>query len=359
MASLLTSVYNGQGRIIPSDQLEEGIKKLQRMIAFESARDTENRILNLRNYEDTLKQLSDRIRNSDGIESVPLSKADAEAIAALCKESDFKPEDFGISLDSTVTSQYILNQALKGGMTAAALTLAIQIVPSIVTLIHSLLDKGEIQIDVLKQEGFECISSTVKSFILGFISCGIYTSCKTRKIAPMLSSVNPSVIGTIVTFSIEVVKECFDVALGQKSLEELRCNLTKDLIISCSSLIGGGIAATLLPAISGIAFAVGSMIGSITASVITNIGERVIVSLCVNTGYTLFGIVKQDYKLPMGVLKEMGFTISEIDRVQVNYANVDRISVDRNSVSYNKVRRVRTIMLRRGVIAFHKVGYIK
>lgn len=359
MSTLLTSVYNGQGRIIPSDQLEEGIKKIHHMIATESARGTDSRIQNMHNYEETLRNLSDRIKGNDGVESVPLTKSEAEAIATLCRDGKFKPEDFGISLDSAITSQYILNQALKGGLTASVLTMAIQLVPDIINILHDFIAKGEIDTEKVLKEGFEGISSGIKSFILGFISCGIYLSCKTGKLTKSLTSVNASVIGTIVAFSVEIIKECFNVALNKKSVEELRYVLTKDLIISCSSLIGGGIATVLLPSLNGIAFAIGSIIGSVTASIITNVGEKIIVSLCVDTGYTLFGIVKQDYELPIGILKQMGLSINEVDRVKVNYATVNRNNVTRNVVSYNKVNRVKTIVLRRGVIAFHRVGYIK
>ena len=359
LPSLLSSVYNGQGRIIPSDQLEEGIKKLRRMIASEAARDTESRILNMQNYEETLKNLSERIRSSDGIESVPLSKDEAEAIAALCRDGRFKPEDFGISLDATVTSQFILNQALKGGINASILTFVIQFAPFLISTVNDLITKGEINIEEVKKEGLHCVNSSVKSFILGFISCAIYTSCKSGNLTSSLTSVKAPMVGTIVAFTIEVIKGCFDTACGKTSSEELRYNLTKDLIITCSSLIGGSVAAALLPAISGVAFTLGSMIGSLTASIVTSVGEKVIVSLCVNTGFTLFGIVKQDYTLPVKVLREMGISISEIDRISIDRSGFDRTPLSRSSVTYNNVNRVKVIMLKRGIIAFHKVGYIQ
>jgi hypothetical protein len=359
LETLLTSVYNGQGRIIPADQLNEGIKKLRRMIAAEAARGGDSRLANMRNYEETLRQLTDRISNGDGVESIPLSKKEAEAIAALCKDGNFKPEDFGLTLDSIVTSQYILNQALRGGMTAGALTLAIQLAPMVISLIRKFIVNGAIDVNEVKRDGLKCVSSGVKSFMLGFFSCGIYTACRAGKIAPSLVSVSAPVIGTIAAFSMEILDACFNVAMGTISLDESRSRLTKGLIVSCASLIGGTIAAALIPAACGIAFAVGSMIGSVAASIITDIGEKIIVSLCVNTGYTLFGIVKQDYSLPVEVLRRMGISITEVDRIQVSYTEVERRCVERNTVSYNTVSRTGTVMLRRGVIAFHKVGYVQ
>jgi hypothetical protein len=359
METLLTSVYNGQGRIIPSDQLEEAIKILKRKIATESARDGENRIYNLKNCLETLENLCDRIKSSDGIESIPLSKMDAEAIAKLCKTEGFKPEDFGITLDKTIKTQYILNQALKGGITGATLTLAIQIIPDIISIIYNFANDKKLDIDSIAKNGIECIAQGVKSFILGFTSCSVYISCKAGKFGSKLMSVNAPVIGSITALLFQVVQECYNASLGKSSAEQLRYILTKDLLVTCSSLLFGGIAVSILPIISGIAFMVGSVIGSVTASVFISVSDKIIVSLCVNSGYTLFGLVDQDYTLPIDILKDMGITINEVDRLRVKYNTVSRNTVTRRNVSFNYVNRIEIKMIKRGVIAFHKIGYIR
>ena len=73
----------------------------------------------------------------------------------------------------------------------------------------------------------------------------------------------------------------------------------------------------------------------------------------------MFGIVKQDYMLSVKVLREMGISISEIDRISIDRSGFDRTPLSRSSVTYNNVNRVKVIMLKRGIIAFHKVGYIQ
>ena len=97
ITTLLTSVYNGQERLIPTDQIQEAIKYLKREIAKEGGKDTSNRAAVLANYQETLEKLVDRISDGQGAESVPLTKEEAEAIAELIKEGKFRPEDFGIT----------------------------------------------------------------------------------------------------------------------------------------------------------------------------------------------------------------------------------------------------------------------
>ena len=42
--------------------------------------------------------------------------------AELYKNGDFKPEDFGFSLNELITNEYLLQQALKAGFTATRKT---------------------------------------------------------------------------------------------------------------------------------------------------------------------------------------------------------------------------------------------
>ena len=357
MSSILSSVYNGQGRIIPSDQLASATQKLKRLIATESCREGDNRLFNLKTYEETLSNLSDRLNSNDGIESIPLSKAEAEAIAALCKSGDFTPEDFGITLDSVVIDQYILNQALKGGISAATLSLAIQLVPDFIELIKSMMEQGQISKDEIFKKGLECISSSSTAFITGFLSSEIYLRCMTGAMGSAFININAPIMGSIVAFSIKIIKECFKATIGKKQRDALQYELTRDLIITISSVIGGSIAVSLLPIMSGIAFTVGSIIGSVAGSLVCNASEKIIISLCVDTGFTLFGIVKQDYRIPLEILKKMRITIKEVDRIVPNYKQVTRNTVDYKSVNRNTVERIETVCLKRGIIAFNTVGY--
>lgn len=358
LEELLMSVYGGQGRIIPSDQLDEGITKLRHLIATESARGGAARLANMRNYEETLRELSDRIKDGEGVESIPLSKKEAHAIAVLCKSGNFKPEDFGISINDEVTRDYILNQALKGGITASVVTFALQLVPEMLDLFAALIKEKRIKPNQLRDFGLHTLSTGVKSFLTGGLSCGLYTACRAGKLGANLKNVQPGVIGTIVAITFDVVIQTVDYERGKTDVLEYKYHITRDIIVSASSLAGGAIATAILPLANSVAFVIGSMLGSVTASVAMSVSERILVSLCVSTGFTLFGLVKQDYSLPDEILQDMGITILELEKNNPNKAKFSFSKPNTVSLSFVKPNYIDIQILKRGIIAFHTVGYV-
>lgn len=358
MEEILQSVYRGQGRIIPSDQLEEGICKLKRLIAIETTRGTENRLYNLKNYEETLSQLSDRIKSNDGIESIPLTKKESMVIAELCKTGEFKPDDFGITLDTEIINQYILNQALKAGITSTVVSLAIKIVPEIIDMIDELVKDKSIDLDEIRESGLKIVSVGVKSFIIGYMSCVIYTACKVGKMGATFTNIEPGIIGTIVALTYNIMIDSFEYASGKISKQEMNCRITKNMIISVSSLVSGTISVSLLPLANALSFVIGSMIGSVVSSVLINKAEKVMISFCVETGYTLFGLVKQDYTIPIDALKGMGLKIADLNKIEMKKSNLRKSTLHRTSLKKTQIKKVDIQIMKRGIIAFNCIGYV-
>lgn len=357
LEELLMSVYSGQGRIIPSDQLEEGLLKLRQLIATEGARGGENRLANLKNYEETLQSLCDRIKDDNGLESIPLSKEESKAIADLCRTGEFDPADFGVALDSEITREYILNQALKGGITAGVVTLAIQLVPELLELISKLAREKKIDVKQLKESGIRSLTVGTKGFLLGYISCGVYTACKAGKMGNRFADVQPGMIGTIVAMTFNVTIEAFDYARGKTNELEFKSKITKDILISGASLTGGTIALAVLPYANAISFAIGSMMGSVLASITLNASENILVSFCVNSGYTLFGLVKQDYTLSDEIMRGMGISIAELRRISPNTATLKISKINLATPSVANLNCVDVRILRRGIVDFHTIGF--
>ena len=102
----------------------------------------------------------------------------------------------------------------------------------------------------------------------------------------------------------------------------------------------------------------GSLIGSVFATVTLSVGEKCLLSFCVDTGFTCFGLVKQDYTLPESVLEEMGIAIAQVERAYPNVAEVDRATVDIVEVDRAKYDTVEFMILRRGIIGVNKIGYV-
>ena len=93
---LLKSVYSGQYRVIPKDQLEEAMKHIETLMKIEQGKDGMNRSLVYANYLETLRKLTDKVTDGEGVQSIPLDKESAEVIVELCREGSFRAEDFGI-----------------------------------------------------------------------------------------------------------------------------------------------------------------------------------------------------------------------------------------------------------------------
>ena len=359
MNELLVSVYKGQGRIIPCDQLSDAIEFLERKIATESAKETPEHIALLNNYKETLQNLTDRISNSEGIESRPLSKEEAEVITELVKEGRFKAEDFGYSLEQMITPEYILSEALKAGYTASVITLVLRIGPEIIKSFEFLLKNGYIDKEQLFKTGAIAVDASVSGFLRGSIAAALTISCKAGKFGNHFTAVTPQTIGALTVIALETLKCSISVATGKMEAREMGSTMAKSILISSAALYGGSLGQMIAPELPVFAYMLGSLVGSTVASIGVGIGERFLLSYCVDSGFTCFGLVKQDYRLPESVLEEMGISVTKVDRILVDRVHVDRIYPDRIEVDRDSTETIQYVYVRRGIIGINRIGYVE
>lgn len=355
---LMKSIYYGQGRIIPSDQLDDAVQYLKRKVAIEATKEGANRATIYDSYLETLEKLSDRIKDGNGVESIPLSKEEAEVIAALAKTGDFNPEDFGFGLNELIKTEYILQQALKAGVTSAVITLVTQLAPEIFKAIDYLIKNGEIDRDQLKKIGVKAISSSAEGFLRGVISAGLTISCKAGKLGSSLKNISPGVVGAVTVIVINTMKNSCMVACGKMSFREMEKQLTKELLISASTLYGGVIAQAVLPQLPVLGYMLGSLLGSVIGSVLVNVSEKTILSFCADTGFTLFGLVEQNYEIPQDVLDRLGITTTEFKIAEYKQVSYKKVEFKLGSYKKQNYETIGFTMLRRGVIAVNKIGYV-
>lgn len=358
MQQLLMSIYQGQGRIIPTDQLEEAIKFLERKIAEESAKEGSNRAALLAGYKETLNNLLDRIKDGNGVESLPLTKSESEALAALCKAGGFKPEDYGFVLSELITSEYILQQSLQAGVTSAVITMVLQIAPEIYKAIDYLIKNGEIDVTQLKDTGLKTMSASAEGFLKGSVSAAMTIACKAGKLGSQLAKADPNIIGVAVTIVVDTMKNGFDVARGKMKPREMATNLSKELIISAASIAGGIAGQVLLKELPVMGYMLGSFVGSVVASVTLNIGEKTILSFCVETGFTFFGLVEQSYELPQDVIEKLGLDIVSLEYVELHKTELNKAKLNQISLNHVKYETLDVFILRRGVVGVNRVGYV-
>ena len=123
---------------------------------------------------------------------------------------------------------------------------------------------------------------------------------------------------------------------------ELVDSLIRDMYVSSCSLILGGITQSIIE-IPVLGFMLGSLVGSVIGSFAYSTSYKTYISFCIDTEFTMFGIVDQNYTLPDNILKEIGLEVFEYDAFEP-------ITFEYNTICIT--------LLRRGVIGVNQIGYI-
>lgn len=347
-------VYSGQVRVVPKDQLEQATKWLKSMIDTEGARRPEQ----VKRYQETLDLLTDRLADNEGNESIPLSKGDAQKLAALAKEGKFRAEDYDITAPELLSLEMVVKESLKAGLSAALISLVLKVGPEIYKSIDYLIKNGEIDSEQFKKVGFAAVTGAAEGFIRGSVASAITACCKSGALGDALKAVSPGVIGTIVAVTMNTMKNAYQVAVGKNSRTALANELIRDMFVSSSALALGCVGQAVLPQLPVAGYLLGSFVGSIIGSFIYNTGYKAAISFCTETGVTLFGLVDQDYKLPEDVLEEMGLETFDFDTFEADSFAAESFSFDTFEPDTMQPDSLGITILRRGVIGITRIGYV-
>ena len=350
------AIYSGQYRIIPKEQLEDAIKFLEQKIAKESVTRPEL----VEKYYETLKMLKIKIEDSEGVESIPLSTEDAIKISELSKEGLITEEELkklGVSTEDIIKFEYILKESFKAGLTAVKITLILKLAPEIYKAIKYLISNGKIDITQFKKIGIENLEAASEAFLRGSIAATITGACKAGLWGESFKSINPSVIGILTVFTLDIIKKSFRVAQGKMSKEELINEMTKEMfVLSCA--LGVGFLSQTFINIPVFSFMIGNFVGSILGSFAYDKVYNVALSFCIDTGFTMFGLVDQNYTLPDHILRELGIKFFEFDSFEFKSFEFESFEFDSFEFKSFEFKSFNITILRRGVIGVSKVGYI-
>ena len=344
-------IYNGQTRIIPSDQLKEAITYLKIKIAKEA----ENRPEHVTRLKETLDKLESKLKAPDGTKSIELTKEEAENIAKLAKEGEFDAREMGLSTEELIKLEHILRQGIKAGLTAAIISFVLKTAPKVYECLIQLIEDGEIDEDHLRDLGFSALSGSSEGFLRGFIAASLTTACESGVWGETMKNISPGVIAGLTVIMINMMKDSYLVATGRMSKQEMIANLSRNIFVTSLALGMGSLTQILLPMIPG-TYLIGNFVGSIAGSFVYNVMDNAFMALCVESGWTMFGLVDQDYELPDDVINELGFDLYEVDEFNVDEYDVDEFTLDEYDIDDYDGDFIS--VLRRGVIGVHRVGYI-
>lgn len=344
-------IYSGQVRIIPADQLKDAVDYLKWKIAKEGLTRPEQ----VARYQDTLNNLSTKLESSDGVSSIELTESEAKDIARLAKEGGFKASDYGLTTEELVKFQYIIKEGLRAGTSAAVISFVLKTAPEIYKCIDKLVKQGEIDEDDLRKVGFAALSGAASGFVRGFVAASLTTACKTGAFGEALKTVDPSGIAGLTVIMVETLSDSFKVVAGDMPANQMADNLIKNVIVISAGVGLGIVFKTYLAFIPG-SYLLGNFIGTVIGSFVYQTTENAIMSFCINSGSTFFGLVKQDYTLPEEVLLRLGFDLGKLETGRKEVGRLQKGSQQKGRLQSGKLEAI--YILRRGVIGFHRIGYL-
>lgn len=348
------AVYSGQIRVIPADQLTEATKWLERKIAEEGSKRPEQ----VERYRETLKLLKDRISDNHGNESIPLSEEDAKKLAQLAKEGKINPEEWGLTTEELIKAEYILKQALKAGLNAATISIVLRTAPEIINAIKYLIENGEVDEEQFKKIGFAALKGGSEGFVRGTVSAAITTACKSGVLGAALKSVDPTVIGAVTVLVMDTVKNSYKVATGKMTRYEMSNELMRTMFTTTCSLALGATSQAFIE-VPVVGYMIGSFVGSLVGSFTYSVAYKPAISFCVDTGFTLFGLVNQDYVLPEDVIREIGIDVFDYEQLEYDKFKPEGFQFSTFTPDKFEPEKIDMTFLRRGVIGINEIGFIE
>ena len=349
-----TPMYLGQARLVPSDQLDVATTWLKRKIATEQFTRPEQAA----RYEETLRLIDDRVRNNKGVESIPLTDADARKIALAAKEGGFEPSDWGLKTEEVILWENIMDQAFKAGLSAAIISVVLEVAPVLISAISNMLQSGELDAEDFKRVGFAALKGASLGFVRGHVAAAVQIACTAGKLGSALKAADPTMIGAAVALTMNTLQNATLMAFGQMTNKEFVNQCIQDLFTTSCSLALGSVLQALLPQLPVLGFMLGSFIGSAIGSFIYKTAYSCVISFCVNSGCTFFGLVEQDYTLPEDVLNEIGIQVFEYERFAPKKITHKGFEPKRLEARVFTAKSIDIVFLRRGVIGVNRVGYL-
>lgn len=362
-----TLLYENQCRLIPKGKMTSAVKYLKSMIRKET--NFERR----QNLQKVLELITDTMNSPDGkIGDIQLTRSKSEEIARAARKGKLDLDKLGIGVDDILTNRYIWEKSLNVGLISACMTFAIELAPQIIDIIQQLLAKGYIDVDSMDLSGGA--KDAASSFIIGTLTSAI--TFHASKVT-LLNHISPEIVSFIVMM-------CYTSIVT--TIKGYKDNLPRNVIAAQliqngyvltwtyvgASLIGPKIAAGIglligqaLGKIGDMAIPiVGTMLGTLIGAVIGGLSYKWLnglgVSLCVEKGYTFFGLVNQDYTIPEPLHK---FLISDTikldtesiqDPIELDPIKLD--GIEEEPIGFGE--RILKLMLERQVVGVNQIAYV-
>ena len=121
-------------------------------------------------------------------------------------------KELGVDKSQLIGDKHIAKKALSAGINAAVLMLVLNVAPKIIGVLSTLIQNGEIDVETLRSDGIDAVTSTAKSYIEGALTSGVYLCCKLEKFGETLKNVDANVVGSVVVLTMSLILDSIKLA---------------------------------------------------------------------------------------------------------------------------------------------------
>ncbi len=340
--------YENSFKVIPGDQKEDVINAAERL----AIKNQVNRPEQADHYQDTAERASDRLHVGNA-SSKPLDEQIAKEMAKEFKrDGDIDPKKYGLASENFVEWTDIARQSGEAALHAAVLSAAISAAPYIWACIEKSIKEGKISLDSLTSNSPDILFAAGAAGLRGGIAACLTASCKTGLLGESLKSLSPVAIGMATTITINTISHAIRLRNGKISKNEFAFNCLRDTFVLASSMGGAYIGQMLIP-IPILGSLAGNIVGATLGSVVFYGTNHIMLGMCVENGWTFFGLVDQNYSIPEDILKKSGFDLIQLNRFSPSIFEYHRFSY--NKFEFNKLE---IAQVKRGMITCRAVGYV-
>ena len=355
--SVFMSKYFGQGKVVNSDML----KKAKEMAFKKYANALSNDEILARRYKEVYDTLTDVVSDGDGNESIRLTHKQAMRLAEAAKKGEMDEallKECGLDVSKLVTASDIVKEAFRAGISAAAISAIIDLVPSIINVFSKIFRQEKITSDEFKKYGLKALSDSGRGFIIGSVTAAITACCKTGKLGENLINANTMGISSVVVIVVNTIMSGFKLATNRISRSEMVRELMQLYTTTGFAFIGGTVLACVCEGFP-FAYLLGSFVGSVVGGLVYKLEDYLLISFCKEHNCTFFGLVEQDYKLPDDVLDEMGLNRFGFTKFEYHEFEPKRFEYKKFNYNRFKYEKFGIRVLKRDLIGVYKIGYVE
>lgn len=340
--------YNDSQKVVPADQLQEVIAEAQR----QAARNRDTRPDIAAANQNTAQTVSDRLE-VDGVTSTPLTEGDARALATdLQRDGELDAEAYGLTTEAFIAWSDLLRESGTAALHAAAFSAALSCAPQLYRLLLQAQRSGELDYHAWSTAARQLVGQSANAGLRGGLAAIITGGCRSGLLGPALKRLPPAAIGMATALALNSLQHGWQYARGEISGRELAFNSSRDTLTLLMGT-GGAMLGQLLIPIPLLGATLGNLLGSTLGALSIQAAQHKALALCVEQDWTFWGLVEQNYVVPEAVLARAGFDLFAPKQLAAARFQAPPFVAP----AFNEPR-LELQFLRRGVVAFHTVGYL-